>query len=750
MVNIARPRRMALAILSFIPGLAVAQENADAGPHNHAQELEEVVVTATPFEDQISESLIPVSVLSGEALQREVANSLGETLDGLPGVHSSSFGSGVGLPVIRGQSGKRVQVLQSGVEVNDASNVSPDHAIGVEPLLADRIEVLRGPSTLLYGNGAIGGVVNVVDGRIPEDRITDPVFIAEQSHSTVSGENKTIVRLDASAGNLAFHFDAVTRDAGNVEIPGFAVDVAAIEALEEMHGHSEEHDHEDEHGEEDHDEEHGHDEEEIENTFGFVGNSQTEGESVHGGLSLIGDRGFLGFSVGRITSNYGLPPGVHDHAHDEHEDHGDEEHEGEEAHDEEEDAHGEEDVRIRLDMEQLRYDVKGAWAFESGPIERIRASLGYTDYEHSEIEFEGDEVFIGTTYANRGVSGRIKLDHAPVGELAGVWGLQFSATEFSATGAEAFIPRADIDSAAIFVVERLATGDIDWEFGARYEQRDIDPDGVCESSDGALSLSASMLYDVSPESNVLLAVSRSERNPTVEELYSNITGPGCTRTADDEALVLHAATGLLEVGNPGLDSEVATNLELGFRKFAGRLRTQVSAFYNEVDDYIYLGETGEFEEQTIASYQSRNATFTGVEAEVEYGLLDNGIGTLDLALIGDAVRAEFDDGSNVPRIPAARLGGRLDYARTSWTASLSVTRTFEQDRVSSEELPTDAYTLVSLYADYHWKVGETGEFMVFANASNLLDEEVRNHVSFLKNYAPEPGRNVRVGVRLAF
>lgn len=696
---------------------------AESGTHS-SRAMEEIVVSATPFDDAIEESLLPVSVMSGEALSRNVANSLGATLDSLPGVQSASFGPGVGQPVIRGQSGKRVQVLQDGVNISDASNVSPDHMIGVEPLLADRIEVLRGPSTLLYGNGAIGGVVNVIDRRIPETTTSEHLLQAQQTYDSVSNERKTVLRLDTATGNLAFHFDAVNRDNDNVEIPGFAVDVAALEALEALAGH------EDEHAEDDTD---------IDNTFGFIDNSNGDGESFHGGVSWIGSRGFVGFSAGRVTSNYGLPPGVHDHGHDE-------DGQGEEAEEHVED----EDVRIRLDVDQRRYDVKGMLTLDDGPIERIRTNLGYSDYEHSEIEIEGGEAFVGTTYANKGIEGRIKLDHVPFGNVDGVWGVQFGNTEFSALGAEAFIPVADIDSVAVFAVERMKTGAIDWEFGARYERQKINPEGACTSSESATSLSASALYDIGTQSNILFALSRSERTPTVEELYSNITAAGCARPADDEALVLHAATGLLEVGNPALDGEVSNNAEIGFRKFDGPLRTHLSAYYNHIDDYIYLADTGEFEGQTISAYTSEDARFVGLEGELEYPVIDSRVGRLDLSVKGDLVRADFDSGGNVPRVPAARLGAGADFVRDRWSVGVDATRVFEQDRSGDDELPTDGYTLVSLYADYHWQLGNRGEITLFASGDNLLDKEVRNHVSRLKHFAPEPGRNVRVGVRVTY
>ena len=287
--------------------------------------LQEIVITA-PFEESEAETALPIGILTGEALQEKMGNSLGDTLKNEIGVNNASFGTGVGQPIIRGQTGGRVTILQNGVGVTDASNLSPDHANSTEANLANRIEVVRGPSTLLYGSGAIGGVVNVIDNRVPESLVEETQFVIQQSRNSVNDENKTIVRLDASAGNIAFHLDAFRRESDNVEIKGFAVDEFAVETLEELvHEHLEEEHHDDdeeEHHDED-EEEHHDEDEEFENTNGFIGNSDSESDGGTVGFSWVGNRGFIGFSVNELNNNYGLPPGAHSHGH------GEEEHEDE-------------------------------------------------------------------------------------------------------------------------------------------------------------------------------------------------------------------------------------------------------------------------------------------------------------------------------------------------------------------------------------------------------------------------------------
>ncbi len=735
-MNISKKELKVIVLTSPITGSFSAVYAAEE--IHREDRLQEIVVTA-PFQQSEAQTVLPIGILSGEALREKVGNSLGETLKNEIGVANASFGTGVGHPVIRGQTGNRVSILQNGVGVTDASNVSPDHAEGVETILADRLEVIRGPSTLLYGSGAVGGVVNVIDNRIPERLIEETEFTLEQSYNSVNEENKTVFRLDTASGNFAFHLDAFRRENENVEIDGFAIDEAAVEALEELIEHAHEHE-EGEEGEEEHE----HEEEEFENTNGFIGNSDGEADGATAGFSWVGDSGFIGFSISELESDYGLPPGTHSHAHDEEHEEGEEE--------EEEHEHEEEVEFVRIAMEKTRYDLKGEYSFQNSWIDSIRGSVGFTDYEHREIEiFEDGEREVGTFYSNEGAEGRFTLTRTESNNWTGVWGLQFSDTEFSATGEEAFIPRTDINAMGIFGVERYSSGNIIAELGIRIENNDIDPGSSCGFDDSSTSLSGSLLYDLDSDSNLLFGLSRSERAPTVEELFSNTDVATCARKADDEDLILHAATGLLEIGNPLLEKETSRNIELGYRRHAGSVTGELSIYRNEIDDYIFLDVTGEeHEEQPIGTYLARDAKFTGIEGEISFSLFENLTSTLELSLFGDLVRAEFDAGGNVPRIPAAKLGGELRYFGDRWSTHLHLTQVSDQDDAGELELPTDGYTLLSFYADYHWPVANDSELRVFLRADNLLDESVRNHTSFLKNYSPEPGRSVQLGVRFEY
>jgi iron complex outermembrane receptor protein len=726
---------LSVSVATAVLGSSVAYGQDEPGITHLEDRLESIVITA-PFQATEAQTALPIGILSGEALREKAANSLGATLMNEIGVANASFGTGVGQPIIRGQTGNRVSILQNGISLTDASNVSPDHVNGTEALLADRIEVIRGPSTLLYGSGAVGGVVNVIDNRIPSELIDHPHFQLEQTHNSVNDENKTVMRLDGSVGNFGFHLDAFTRENNNVEVRGFAIDEAAVEEIEELAealiGGMD--DHGDEHGEEG--------EPEFDNSNGFINNSDSKGEGFTIGGSYVGDSGFFGFSMAEIENEYGLPPGSHgDHAHGE-EEHGDEDHADEE----------EEVENVRIGMEQTRYDFKGQYNFSNSWIESVKASVGYTDYEHREIEiFEDGGFEVGTVFSNEGTEARFEFKRAATGNWEGVWGLQLSDTQFSAIGEEAFIPRSDISNIGLFGVERYSGDSFTAELGVRIEDADVDPDGACSNSETALSVSGSVLYDIDDQSNFLVAAARSERAPSIEELYSNIAVADCSPVANNEDLVLHAATSLYEVGNTQLNKEVSNNIEFGYRRHSGRLTGEFSAYYNQIEDYIFLGLTGEsVDEQFIATYQAGDATFSGLEAELSLSIYQaKGING-ELSFFGDIVNAEFDAGGNVPRIPPAKIGAELRYFADNWSAHIHATRFGAQDDAGPLELETDGYTLVSAYADYHVPVGGDSEFKLFARADNLLNEEIRNHASLLRNFAPEPGRGITLGLRFEY
>jgi len=694
-------------------GFVQAQAQTQTSAETHANDIVDEIIVTTTIQRTAAETALPVNILAGELLRERVAATLGETLDELVGIHSSSFGTGVGLPVIRGQSGNRVQVLQGGVSNIDASAVSPDHANSVEAALAERIEVLRGPATLLYGNGAIGGVVNVIDNRIPRTVPEAVTGFLETRHNTVSDQQMNVFKLDAGSGQFAWHVDGVYRESNNTRIPGFAINPDTIDFSdpEEL--------------------------EELLDSKGRITDSNTRSRAGTVGGSWIFEGGYLGASVNSLRNNYGVPAGAHEEHHeDDEDDHADDDH----------DDHGDEGG-LRIDMKQDRIDVDGLMPL-AGFFESVQGRLSFVDYQHAEIEGDGS---IGTRYKNKGHEGRFSFAHQPLGPMQGVLGLQFNNMEFSAEGEEAYISPTDISSVALFTVQTIERDNMIYEFGLRTERQRFDQaGGRCDQSENSVSGSASSIWRFRENTNFLFSVAHSQRTPTVEELYSNIDNLSCAEPEDEHDLIAHFATNRLEIGDPNASKERSSNIEFGWRQHRGSVTGELNVFYNNIRDYLFLEDTGEFEDDIeIARITQQDALFRGVEAQVSMPMWSGDLGRTELTLFGDYVRARFDRGGNVPRIPAARFGAELSHSHADWVYRLRATRVGEQDKTARNESPTDGYTLLNIVVDYHAQVfGQ--ELLLFAKGNNLLNEKIRNHTSRLKDLAPQAGRGYELGLRLQF
>lgn len=674
-----------------------------ADSHNH-EVIDEIIVTGS-LQKSAAETALPVNILGGEELRAKAASTLGETLKELVGVNSSSFGSGVGLPVIRGQSGNRVQVLNGGVSNIDASAVSPDHANSVEAALAERVEVLRGPATLLYGNGAIGGVVNVIDNRIPTTVPDGLTGLLESRHNSAADEQASVVKLEGGASSFAWHLDGTYRASNNLRINGFAINPSTVDLNDEQ-AHAE-----------------------LLGSKGFIDNSDARSHADSAGLSWVFDDGYLGAALSHSERNYGLPAAAH-HAHE---------------NGEHDDEH-EEESGIRIAMKQNRYDVEGLMPLGTF-FEDVQGKVSVVDYEHAEIEANGA---IGTVYKNQGSEGRFSFTQQAIGLLKGSSGVQFGSKTFSAIGEEAYIPQTDTKSYALFSVQSVDIGAMVYEFGVRAEhQHHSQAGGSCDMSENSMSGSASGLWHAQDDLNILMSVAHSQRAPSVEELYSNVDAGSCAPTLD-ENLVAHAATQRYEVGDPNANKERSTNFELGLRQHKGPVTGELNVFYNDISDYLYMRDTGKYQDGVeIARMTQQDAIFHGLEAEVKFPLNRNEYQQTSLTLFGDYVRAKFSEGGSVPRIPALRFGAELGHAHDKWQYKLRATRVAKQSDVALNESTTKGYTLVNASVDYHADIGDY-EFTAFGKLSNLLDEKVRNHTSLLKDVAPEAGRSLEVGLRFEF
>ena len=426
----------------------------------YADEIEEVIVTASPFAKSIEAVNKPVNLLSGDDLKNASAATLGETLNGQLGVSSASFGPGVGLPIIRGQSDNRVKVMQDSVGSMDASAASPDHAVTLEPLLASKIEVLRGPAALRYGSGAIGGVVNVLDNRIPSTLPEKITGGAELRNASANDETVRVGSLTAAAGNFAIHIDGVKRASSDMNIPGYAEKTPQDLATASK---------------------------------GFIPNTDAESTSGTLGVSYIRGEDFIGISVNTLDNNYGVPP----------------------------ENNGDGDEQVRIDMHQTRYDVKGELNNPFDGFQKISTRLGHNDYEHTEMENgEAGTKFTNDAYEGRIELIHNPLDFLTL-EWKGALGVQAAQSTFAAIGEEAFIPKSDISSLGFFIVEETKSGNWTYEIGARGDTQKIAPKEGSSISHDSLNLSATTTWHFTQDQQFSLGIAQSQRAPSVEELFAN-------------------------------------------------------------------------------------------------------------------------------------------------------------------------------------------------------------------------------------
>jgi len=664
--------------------------------------LDDIVVSANPLEHNQLKMTTPVAILSEEDLVMDRGLSIDQTLNSITGVNSGSFGAGAGQIVIRGQQGPRVTVLSNNVSNQDASSVSPDHWVSTEPLLAKQIEVLKGPATLLYGGGAVGGVVNVIDDVIPNQAIDGfNGGLEGRLSDSAMGEQAGVLSINAGLSeNVMAHFSYFNTQTDDYEIPGSAESLALHEA-------------------EAHDE---HDEDEEENS-GVLENSSVEADGVNVGFSWVTDRGYWGVSYSDFNRNYGIPGHEHDEEHDD------------EDHDEE--AHGDEVVRIDLDKSVINF--KGLHQFdENNFISQLRTHYSNTDYQH--IEMEGDE--IGTVFDNQADEFRLELTHGTIGGFEGVWGAQWSNRDFSAIGAEAYILPSTTQVSSLFLIEERDFNRWHGEFGFRYDDQSVDTDLYPTINDSAVSVSLGATFDINEQWTLPINLASAQRLATAEEYFSNQSG--------SDELVPHLATATIEIGNPDLEPETANNFDIGLKYRNQGFSFNLALFYNQIDDYIFLRDSGtEFEEIPVFNYTQQNATFRGFESDVAYRFEDTFNNQWDVRLFADGTHAELNTGENVPRIPANRFGLELNWLRGPWSLGLNHTHVNEQTNLAAFELPTDSYDLLDLSANWvHYS--NRLETLVFLKAKNVLDEEIRDHSSFIKDIAPRPGRSIAAGFRITF
>lgn len=721
-----RIRTLVLA-MAAVPFCSVQAEDA---------QLDTVEVTATPTNEALSDMLQPTLVLSGEELDRQRAESLGETLAQQPGVNSASFGASVGRPVIRGLGGARVKVLQSGMEAVDASSVSPDHAVAVHTHGARQIEVLRGPATLLYGNGAFGGVVNVVDDRIPHaDEHDGTETSVRAGYNSVNNGKEIALQHQGKKDAWHWHVNASEVSADDYNVPKDAGEI---------------------HVEEDGVEKHKAESKRLKNS-----DIDHNRQLALGGSYEFAGGDHVGIAVSRLESKFGLPG----HGHNE-------EHEEEEGAAEEE--HHEEEGPARVDLKQTRVDLDALIRQPFSAAKSLSLRLAISDYEHSEgheeihseeeAAEEGHEEHGTTTFRKKAQDLRAELVLAPM-TLMGrnfdqVVGTQLSQQEFSAIGKEALVPTTDTTNAGVFWLGEQQWQQWTVEIGARLDQIKHDPKkpgsvaAACGFSVNEYrqrtfnnhSLSLGLIHQLNESWQLATALTSAQRAPATEELFS------CGA---------HESTLSYDIGNPELKSEQALNLDLSLRKNEGRVTGSLNLYRNAVDDFIYQnavvsgGKLQKVDELQAYRFQQNKATLTGGELQVSYALAD----FWSLTAMADTVRGKLNSGDYIPRMPADRAGLGVHYLGLNWGGFVQQQWVSKQDRLARfgraangtelKENETDGYQLLNAGVSYRID-SAVAEYRLDLTATNLLDEEVRYHTSFVKNTVPQPGRGVKLALNARF
>ena len=736
-----------------------------------SQEMEEVIITASLIDASSEVIANPLHVINGESVATDASQSLGASMDGLVGVSSSDYGAAVGQPIIRGMSGSRVKILNNSMIIRDVSGLGPDHVNDADLNNIQQIEIVRGPSSLLYSNGTIGGIVNIVDNTIARtDFAESKLTLGLEAQSVNNGDAHDVSYQNNLGG---FNISAAYKDSqfGNFDIPAGAV----------IH-HEEEH--HDEDRDEDHDEDH--EGEEHEEEMGFLPNSDAGSTSARVGISQTGDWGFFGLSVSDTENLFGVP--YHGEGHEGHgdEDEHDDDHADEEGHDEHE---GE---RIFSKTESDVINLEGSYNLGNSLLSKIDYHFRDSDYshteQHAEEEHEGEEHDEHheegpTTFSNDAT------EYGAIFELGGdslaqKIAVNYAIEDVSVIGDEAFINPTESKELTLgyYLSKELDLFHID--FGIRHDQisrkgsvsheddhdeHEDDHDEHDEDHDeheddhadehgdeheaeleyfdrdiSTTSYALTLSRDLNASLAVNLGLSSVERAPTAVELLMN--GP-------------HLATGRNEVGNFNLESETSNNIDVSFKYSNDGFYANLTFFQNDVDNYIYLMDETEEEHEEheeehhdgliLANYLQQDAEFDGYELEIGK-TFDLARGALSLSYARDSVSGEFTDGSNIPRMTPARDLYKIHYVEDGLKFVLSLKDVSAQTDTAENETATNGFQMLSLNLSKTIETSPGRELTLSVFGKNLLDEAARNHSSFVKDEVPLAGRNLGLRARYSF
>jgi len=654
------------------------------------------------------------SILSGQELTRQLRPTIGETLARQPGVSATSFGPSASRPILRGFQGDRVRILTDGIGSIDVSNTSVDHAVIIDPLLAERIEVLRGPSALLFGSSAVGGVVNVIDTRIPRTVPDNGYRLnAIANYGSAANERSGGAAGDVAVGeHLVLHADgsylksddlrtgkgyllsgparAAALSQVGLPQPGTTepIDFAATASLRDR-----------------------------------LPNSAAETWTAGAGASIITDTGNLGISYSHYDSLYGVPIRFATEV-------------------------GQEQEGPRLDVVQNRVDIRGEVNANGSLIDKIKFRAGQASYRHFELEEDGA---VGTAFYNKGLEGRLEIIQANRGGWQGASGVQFFNRIFNVVGDEAFLPKNETSQTGFFTLQQYQTGLLRFEAGARYEMSDLAArTGATdarffrgERHFDAVSGSVGASYAVSDAVRIGLNLSHTERAPSGEELFANGA---------------HAGTQAYELGNPDFKLEKSNGIEATLHAHGEGYSFDASAYYNRFTNYISENQvaqsvcgaaaapSGRTVDLPCFQYQQVDARYFGFEADGSVRLAQLGGYTVNADLLGDYVNANIIDQNPIPRIPPARVLGGIEAQGDKTNGRIEVEHVFAQNRIAPFETRTDGYTMVNATVGLS-PFGKDSKTSLLLSANNIFDVVARRHASFLKDFAPLAGRDIRLTLR---
>ena len=711
-----------------------------------AQDVEEIVVTSALIDS--TEITNPLYVINGDEIVNDATTSLGDAIDGYLGISMADYGAAVGQPIIRGMSGPRVKILKNGMVNRDVSGLGVDHLNDVDLNDIQQIEIVKGPSSLLYANGTIGGIINVVDDCIAAMNFEIPeVKIGYETQSVNDGSSE-FVNLKRNINGFNINFGYKNSEFGNYDIPNGAV----------LH----EEEHEDEHGDE------------HEEDLGYVNNSDFAVEATKFGISKVGDWGYVGLSLDSLKSVYGIPFHEDEHSDEHDDDHGNE-HGDEEEHEEE---------RIFSTTDSESFTIKGSYNVNGGLVKKIDYTYRDSDYTlteahaeeegHEEHEDEEEhEEHAPTNFINNATEYGAIFDMSN-DVMTQKFSFNYVEENTSIFGEEAFMNPANNE---VLTLGYFVGRDFDpfhLDFGMRLDQidrsgtvtdedhGDIDSYNVNENTN---SFAISIGRDLTDSLDINLGFSSVERMPSVIELFMN--GP-------------HLATGRFEVGDPTLSSETSNNIDISFNFDNGEYFGYASFYINDVDNYITLMDEDDDHEMhgdehhededehhededehhededdhghgnlIHANYIQEDAEFDGYE--IEFGrTIDLGKGQLKLSFGRDVVNAKFSDGHNVPRINPSRNVYSLSYAQEDVVFKLDLKDVAKQNDFGEGESATDAYQMLDTRVTKTFNLNGSNNLKVTLFGKNLLDEVARNHSSFVKNEVPLPGRNYGIKFNLTY